>query len=693
MLRYPFRLVAIAFCALMVGFLWGANLGAVYPLIEIVFNNDAKNPREWARGQLQDAVGQAAEFDVSLAIDDARLEAADNKQAARKLLQQAEQRLEQREDLRADALVSLREQLHAAIRDPGSSDVEPLNDPPMVRARLEAEEHAVALWRWCGPLTTSLPQDRFSIMAWLVGLLFVGTLVKSLFFMAHRIVSESLVQLSTMALRQQFYRTALQMDDGALDENGTPDLISRFTHDVEGVGSGLNAAVGLATREPLKILCCLIGAAWICFPLLIFSILVVPLGAVVIHRLSKLLKNANRKAMEGMSVIYEVLNETLMGIQIVKSFTMERHERGRFHRTNKNYYFNALRIARYNAMINPVTESVGVITLGVTLLAGAHLVISNDTHLFGMQMTSRPLSLGELLTFYALLAGMSTPGRKLSGLYSRLQRSAAAADRIYAVIDREPKIKDPEHPRRLGRHQRDLVLEDVSFSYDGTTPVLQGINLKIPFGETIALVGPNGCGKSTLLKLIARFVDPTSGRVLLDGTDLREARLRDIRSQIGLVSQRTILFRDTVLNNIRYGSRDRGEADAAVAAKSAYAHDFIEEIGGYDTVLGSRALSGGQEQRIALARAILRDPPLFFLDEATSQIDLESEQLIHKALKQFTNNRTTIIVTHRLSTLALADRVVVMEAGRVVDVGRHEELLARCPAYCRLHQTQLKDAG
>ena len=239
------------------------------------------------------------------------------------------------------------------------------------------------------------------------------------------------------------------------------------------------------------------------------------------------------------------------------------------------------------------------------------------------------------------------------------------------------------------RHHRDLLFEGVHFSYVPGVPVLENINLRIPFGETIAVVGPNGCGKSTLVNLIPRFIDPTSGVVRLDGVDLRNVRLRELRRQIGLVTQETLLFDDTVFNNIRYGTPQATRDEVIQAAQQAHAHRFITERleKGYDTVVGQRggSLSGGQRQRIALARAILRDPAILILDEATSQIDLESEQVIQQVLEQFVRHRTTFIITHRLGAIRLADRVLVMDAGRVLDFGKHDELMRRCSLYARLH--------
>jgi ATP-binding cassette subfamily B protein/subfamily B ATP-binding cassette protein MsbA len=273
----------------------------------------------------------------------------------------------------------------------------------------------------------------------------------------------------------------------------------------------------------------------------------------------------------------------------------------------------------------------------------------------------------------------------------------AASDRIFAVMDRAPAVADPPAPRILPRHSRDLVFEGVDFRYDPQQPVLSDIHLEVAFGETIAIVGANGCGKSTLVNLIPRFFDPTRGSVRLDGVDLRAVRQHDLRRQIGIVTQETLLFDDTITDNIRYGSPDASIEQVMAAARQAHAHEFIETklTDGYNTMVGpgGQRLSGGQRQRIALARAILRDPALLILDEATSQIDLESEQLIHAALERFIQDRTALIITHRLTTLALADRILVLDHGRILDIGSHEQLLARCDLYRRLHQLELKQTA
>lgn len=654
-LVYRWTLATACFASLAVAVLWGGNISVVYPFVEVVFNGESMP--EWVDRQI--AAGE---------------------QTTAALRDEIDQLKRQLPSAPAEAEDSLQRQI---ARD---------------RARLQAEQVALARNRFLQPLIHEyLPTDPFQTLLVIVAALVLGTLVKDIFLVVGSIAVARLTHRTTLELRNEFYRRTLAMDLSSFGESDRGDLLNRFTGDMNALAAGIETLFGRAVREPLKMLACLVGAALVSWRLLILSLVIAPLAGYLIGRLAKSLKRANRRAMEEMSQIYNTLSETFSGIKVVKAFTMERYEIRRFRQIAKTYYHKSMKIARYNALSNPFTELMGILIIAMAILAGGYLAINQQTHLLGIRMSDRPLTLGSLLLFYALLAGTTDPARKLSDLFNRLQRAAAASDRIFETLDRESKIIERDDCVKPSRHARELRLENISFGYRPGRPVLRNVDLHVPFGQTVAIVGGNGCGKSTLTNLIPRFFDPDEGRVTLDGLDVREMRLRDLRGQIGLVTQETLLFDDTVYNNIRYGA-PRARREAVVrAAEQAHAHRFIEEklSDGYETVVGpgGNRLSGGQRQRIALARAILRDPPILILDEATSQIDLESEQLIHKVLEEFTRDRTTIIVTHRLSTLALADRVVVMEAGRILDHGAHDELLDRCEFYRRLHQIDLRQSA
>jgi subfamily B ATP-binding cassette protein MsbA len=647
-LRRRFTFAAAILCSLCVAVLWGSNLGLVKPIVEIVFSG--KTPHTWVRAQEATAEKNIAQLQAEIVEHEAKLAS-----------------------LGVDSGIAGE---HRAAIDSR-------------KVTLEAEQEALSATRYMKPLVLRyLPDNSFQALAIAVGLLMLATIVKDGFLITNMLLVEKLSQTALFDLRKELFRRTLRLELAKFGDDRTSNLLSRFTNDANYVYAGINVLLGKVVLEPLKMLACLAGAAFICWRLLAVSLIFAPLAVFIVGRLAHSLKRANRRAMEEMSQLYNVISESFSGIHAVKAFGMERFERRRFHLGSKSYYFKSLRIVIYNALARSSSEVLGMAIICLAIMAGGYLVLNQQTHLLGVKIMDRPLSLGSLMAFFALLAGVSDPARKLSEVLNYIQKALAASDRIYEMMDREADIKDPAQPKSLATASPDIVFDNVSFSYRPGHAILRNIDLRIPFGETVAIVGPNGCGKSTLVNLLPRFYDANSGEVRLGGIAVPDLRLKDLRRNFGFVAQQPMLFDDTVFANIRYGSPEATEAEVVEAATKAHAHRFILDRleHGYQTRVGERGgkLSGGQRQRLLLARAILRDPKVLILDEATSQIDLESEQLIHKVLEQFVRGRTTLMITHRMSSLALADRIVVMDQGEIIDVGTYDELSSRCELFARL---------
>jgi ABC-type multidrug transport system fused ATPase/permease subunit len=653
---YRVRFGLSVLCAIFVAVLWGANLSAVYPILKVFFKE--QNLQSWVNDQV--------------------------------LLEQARVRQLESE------LEASRRQL--AEISPGPS-AQRANATVTQQIRRLERDRTCAIWRLRShqrlqPLIHRyVPLDRGNTLVLVIALLVVGLSLKGLFIFLNEWLVGGVTQLTMFDLRNQLHRHTMKMDLAALHRTGSSELMARFTNDMETLAVGVETLVGKVIREPLKAVSCIALACWLNWRLTMVVLALVPVAVVLIGTIGRSMKRATRRYLESMSSIYRILNEGLQGIKIVKGFTAEPQERRRFFQETKSYFHKAMRIVRLEALTSPVTELVGVAAISVAILVGAFLVIGETpkdrTHVFGIRMADAEMDPEGLALLYTLLAGASDPVRKLSNVYGRMQRAGAAADRIFGFLDQQPSIVDCPQMPWLARHQQTIEFKDVEFGYGDADTVLHGINLTVRGGETVAIVGPNGCGKSTMLSLLPRFYDPQGGRILVDGCDVRDVRLRSLRQQMGIVTQETVLFNDSIRNNIAYGNPHARLQEIESAAQKAHADRFIRELpDGYDTAVGERAvkLSGGQRQLIALARAILRDPPILILDEATSSLDVESESLIHRVLQEFVKGRTTIIVTHRFAILQLASRIVVMDEGRIVDVGPHRELINRCQLYSRLHQ-------
>lgn len=685
----------------IIAMLWGGNLTAVFPVVEVIMNDHALP--EWIDEKVAEAQREVENSDRWLA----QLKTLDETGVGKikeKLGEEIETRrheLEVHKKKSSDTWDSVQIAEKTRLEN-NIKHLEKIATMPaeMVPAKLAKEiqitgrhrdefEKRAAHFRWLSPHAHRwLPNTPFGTLMVVCLLVIVCTLVKGFFRVWNSIAVARLAYLVGYDLRRKYYAQVLRLDMANFTEAGRGDLINRGTTDLNAVGHGVQRMFGGALLEPLKVIACLVIAAYISWQLLLLTILFAPPAGYSIHWLGKALKRTHRRAMKELSSIYETLTETLGGIKLIKAFTMEEAECDKFQRSAKTYYARQMRIAMYNAMVSPVVETLGIATAVVASIMGGHLVLGQNTHILGIRISEIPLTHGEMSVFFAMLVGMSDPARRLSSEFGNFQQALAAADRLFEVLDRQPTIVDPPAPATLPAFSSALRFENISFHYHPEKPILQGVNLEVRAGETIAIVGPNGCGKTTLLQLLPRFYDPTEGRVTIEGVDVRNARLRDLRERFGLVSQETLMLNDTVENNIRYGKPNASLKEIEAAARKAHAHTFITERlpEGYQTLVGpgGSRLSGGQRQRVSLARAILRDPEVLLLDEATSQVDIESEQLILDVLQEFSRGRTTFMITHRVSMISLADRVVVMDHGKIADVGTHAELVGRCDLYRRL---------
>lgn len=622
-------LVLAAACSFGVAALWGANIGAFYPILEVTIRG--KSMQQW----LADETASVASSVTSL----------EQKRSAQMLLldQAAEEQL-------GEAQMAVAE----------------------LDNKLAAERAKLAGYQRMKPWVNNwVPSSPFQTIALIVVALMVSTLIKHVFLIGNEFLVGRVALDLSRSLRGDLFNKAIRMDRAGYASIGTGNFLAQITHTTDMLSNGLMAALGAAMREPLKIFTCLLGAGLICWRLLLLSVVVAPLVGGLLVFVTRKLRGISQNLLGRATSFHEVMHESLGNLNTIQTFRTEEREEARFADATLMMRRFGLSFIFFSSLSKPIIEFLGIGMLSTTIIGGAYIVLNQETQILGIPICEEPLTVSALLVFFGFLIGISDPLRKLSAVYSSIYAGTIAADGIYGILDRTNAITDPENPKNTPSPHRMLELKNVDFGYLPEQEIISDVNLEIPFGSTIAVVGHNGSGKSTLINLLCRFYDPIAGSVQVDGIDLREMKIEDVRKRIALVNQQTELFNESVAFNIRYGRPDATDEEVEFAAREAHAHEFITTAleNGYETKVGQNGqrLSGGQRQRIALARALLCDPEILILDEATSQIDMRSEQLIRESLTAHRGERTMIIITHREKLLELADRVYEVKAGRIIE--------------------------
>jgi ATP-binding cassette, subfamily B, bacterial MsbA len=505
------------------------------------------------------------------------------------------------------------------------------------------------------------------------------TVLKNLFLYISLYILNPLRNAVLRRLRNDLFTKTLSLPIGFFTEERKGDLISRMTNDINEVELSIMSVLEVFIREPLTILFYMTALIMISPRLTLFLLLLLPVSGFIIGRISKSLRKSSNIAQEQLGKMLGIMDETLVGMRVVKAFNAEKTQHSRFMKVNNILFRTRNRIAARKELASPMSETMGVIVVSIILWYGGRLVLSNNG--FG----------GEFFVGYiAFFTQIINPFKNLSSAFYNVQKGTAALDRIEHLLAAESTIREIPNATHIKSFEHSIEFKNVQFAY-GDKKILQGIDLKIEKGKMIALVGSSGAGKSTLVDLVPRFHDVTGGEILIDGINVKDCKLDDLRRLMGVVGQDPILFNDTIYNNITLGTGGATQERVEEAARIAHADNFIRQKGeGYQTVVGDRGakLSGGERQRITIARAVLKNPPILILDEATSSLDTESERIVQDAINKLMENRTCVVIAHRLSTVQHADEIIVMEKGSIVERGTHAGLLAKGGIYKRLVDMQ-----
>ena len=530
-------------------------------------------------------------------------------------------------------------------------------------------------------VVVSDPSESLLRLCFFIGVVFLGRAVTGYFqqfFMNY--VEQNLIR----DVRNDLYKHINSLSMQFFVNQKTGNLMSRFTNDTNSINIGIRDGFMTMMRDPLLILTYLTMCFIISWKLTLFTLFILPIAGIVIYFLGQIIHRQSKKSQETMAGITSVLQETILGAKVVKAFGMENFENSKFMNETAKFFKIRLKISKIDAVSAPLNELLGSLTAIFIIYYGGYLVL--DGH----------MESGAFITFVLLILQISPPLKSLGQVNNKIQESRAAATRIFEILDTVSTVQEPNKPEPNIPFEKSIIFHNVSFHYNLSSElILNDISFTAEKGEIIALVGPSGAGKSTLIDLIPRFYDPTKGRITIDGQDLKHLSLSNIRSLMGIVTQETILFNDTIRNNIAYGMADISDEKVIEAAKAANAHHFITDMPeGYNTIVGDRGMkiSGGQRQRIAIARALLKNPPIMILDEATSALDTESEKSVQEAIETLMKNRTSFVVAHRLSTVRNADKIIVLQKGKIVQIGRHDELLKdESGLYRKLHDMQFRE--
>ncbi len=482
-------------------------------------------------------------------------------------------------------------------------------------------------------------------------------------------------------IRNNIFNKILVLPVSFFTEGRKGDIISRCTTDVQEIDWSIMNFIESLFKEPVAILVSLGAMIYISPQLTLFVLIILPVTGLIIGRIGRMLKRQSVKGQQLLGDLLSLLDETISGNRIVKAFRAEKYLENKFGDDNMKYYRLSKSMQRKKDLSSPLSEFLGISVVVMVLYYGGKLVLEND----------QSLQAAAFINFVVIFSQIINPAKSLSTAYYNIQKGMASADRIQHIMDAEIKIEEKENAKSVSTFNQSIELKNIGFSHAEGKAVLHNINLKIQKGKMIALVGPSGAGKSTIADMLPRFYDPVEGSILLDGIDLRDYKIADLRSMFGMVTQEAVLFNDTLFNNIAFGLTGITEDEVILAAKVANAHNFIvKKEKGYQTITGDRGnrLSGGERQRITIARAVLRNPPILILDEATSSLDTESEQLVQDAVNNLLKDHTAVVIAHRLSTVQHADEIIVLNQGRIEERGTHAQLIAQAGLYKKLVDLQ-----